>query len=307
MNKSNKMCKLGQFARNIIMKQFRPLSLILIISVIYLADSCKSEPVTSIDSFDGVKLDFDNTGEGEITIILVHGWSNVRSIWDGQIAYFSKNYQVIAVDLPGFGKSGNNRSDWTIPAFGMDISTIIKELDLNNVVLVGFSIGGPIAIEAYRNVPDNIIGLVLVDALHDVELKYTPAEAYYIDSIMMDIVSNPTREKIVQRGFIKKNIDESVQRIISFLDDASHTGWLESLHGYKKWQNEDCINSIKAVKVPIIAIYSEIQPADVEAFRRYVPGFQANIIKDAGHLVMWDNPDEFNRLLEESIQEFSAE
>ena len=296
-----------QVIRYIIMKQFSPLLLVLIISVIHLVSCCKSEPVTSIDSFDGVKLDFDNAGNGDITILLVHGWSNVRSIWNDQIAYFSKNYRVIAVDLPGFGKSGNNRSDWTIPAYGKDISTIIKELDLNNVVLVGFSIGGPVVIEACRYASDKIIGMVMVDALQDVELKYTPAEAHYIDSVMMDIVSNPTREKIIQGGFIKKNIDASVQRIISLLNGASHTGWMESLQGYKKWQNEDCINSIKAVKAPIIAINSEIKPTNVEAFRRYVPGFQAYIIKDAGHLVMWDKPNEFNRLLEEGIQKFRTE
>jgi pimeloyl-ACP methyl ester carboxylesterase len=42
----------------------------------------------------------------------------------------------------------------------------------------------------------------------------------------------------------------------------------------------------------------------MEAFRKYVPSFKANIITGSGHVIMWDAPDEFNRLLEESIQEF---
>jgi len=37
---------------------------------------------------------------------------------------------------------------------------------------------------------------------------------------------------------------------------------------------------------------------------KYVPSFQAKIMTDVGHLVFWDNPEEFNRLLEETIQEF---
>jgi pimeloyl-ACP methyl ester carboxylesterase len=47
-----------------------------------------------------------------------------------------------------------------------------------------------------------------------------------------------------------------------------------------------------------------MEPTNVEAFKKYVPSFQVKIIPDVAHLVMWDNPEEFNRLLEESIQEF---
>ncbi|MEK0338506.1 MAG: hypothetical protein QQN41_13840, partial [Nitrosopumilus sp.] len=77
--------------------------------------------------------------------------------------------------------------------------------------------------------------------------------------------------------------------------------------GYIKWQNEHCTNSIKAVKSPIIAINSDLQPTNVEAFRKYAPTFKAKIVGDVGHLIMWDNTEEFNRLLEESIQEFLRE
>jgi len=289
------------------MKHINPLLTCLFIAIVYLISSCKSEPITSIDSFDGVRLRFDNVGNGDTTIILVHGWANVRSIWDDQVSHFSEKYQVIAVDLPGFGESGNNRSEWTIQAYGEDISTIIQQLNLKNVVLVGFSIGGPIVIETSIIVPDHIIGLVLVDALQEVEVNIPPPMVQYIDSVMMDLINNPTKEKLVGGGFFKNNVDSAYQRIISFLEGASHIGWRESIAGNIKWQNENCTNSIKAVKAPIIAINSDMRPTNVEAFRRYAPGFKAKIVKDVGHLIMWDTPEEFNWLLEESIQEFIRE
>jgi len=287
-----------------IIRQINPLLTYLFIAILYIISSCKSDPITSIDSFDGVRLSFDNVGNGDTTIILVHGWANVRSIWDDQVSHFSEKYQVIAVDLPGFGESGNNRREWTIQAYGEDISTIIQQLNLKNVVLVGFSIGGPIVIETSIIVPDHIIGLVLVDALQEVEVNIPPPMAQYIDSVMMDLINNPTKEKLVAGGYFKKNFDSSFQRIVSFLEGASHIGWRESIAGNTKWQNENCTNSIKAVKVPIIAINSDLRPTNVESFRRYAPGFKAKIVKDVGHLIMWDEPEEFNRLLEESIQEF---
>jgi len=289
------------------MKQIIPFLIIAFIVSLFLINGCKSETITTVNSFDGVSICFDNEGKGEPVIILVHGWSNTKSIWKTQVSHFSIKYQVIAVDLPGFGKSGNNRSEWTIASYGEDISSIIQQLNLKKVVLVGFSMGAPIVIEAANKVPDHVIGVVLVDGLQEVEMQIPPQMANYLDSVMMDLVNNPTKEKIVGGGFVKKNVDSSFNQIVSFLEGASHIGWRESLAGNIVWQNEHCTHSIKAVKAPIIAINSDLMPTNVEAFRKYVPAFKAKIVEEVGHLIMWDNTEEFNRLLEESIQEFIRE
>ena len=289
------------------MKQISPFLSCAFIVLLFLINACKSETITTVKSFDGVSINFSNEGKGVPAIILVHGWSNNKSIWKTQVSHFSIKYQVIAVDLPGFGKSGNNRSEWTMASYGEDISSIIQQLNLKKVVLVGFSMGGPIVIEAANKVPDHVIGVVLVDELKEVEEQIPPRMANYRDSVMMDLVNNPTKEKIVGGGFFKKNVDSSFNQIVSFLEGASHIGWRESLASSIKWQNEHCTHSIKAVKAPIIAINSDLRPTNVEAFRKYVPAFKAKIVEEVGHLIMWDNAEEFNRLLEESIQEFIRE
>lgn len=289
------------------MKQINPFFTYVFIVLLFIISGCKNEPITTVNSFDGVSINFDNEGKGEPAIILVHGWSNTRSIWDAQVSHFSEKYRVIAVDLPGFGKSGNNRSEWTIASYGEDISTIIQQLNLKKVVLVGFSLGAPIVIEAANKVPDHVIGVVLVDDLHEVEMQIPPPMAHFLDSMLMDLINNPTKEKLVGGGFFKKNVDSAFHRVVSILEGASHIGWRESLAGYMEWQNEHCTNSIKSVKAPIIAINSDLQPTNVEAFRKYAPTFKAKIVEDVGHLIMWDNTEEFNRLLEESIQEFIRE
>lgn len=289
------------------MKKLNPILICASIVFLLIVSGCLNEPVTTVDSFDGVSISFDNKGEGEPAIILVHGWSNTRVIWDAQVSHFSEKYQVIAVDLPGFGKSGNNRSEWTIASYGEDISTIIQQLNLKKVVLVGFSLGAPIVIEAANKVPDHVIGIVLVDDLHMVELQIPPPMAHLLDSTMMDLINNPTKEKLVGGGFFKNNVDSAYHRILTILEGASHIGWRESLAGYINWRNDHCTNSIQAVKAPIIAINSDMQPTNVEAFKKYAPTFKAKIVEDVGHLIMWDNTEEFNRLLEESIQEFLRE
>ena len=289
------------------MKQINPFFAYAFIVLLFIISGCKNEPITTVNSFDGVSINFDNKGKGEPAIILVHGWSNTRSIWDAQVSHFSEKYRVIAVDLPGFGKSGNNRSEWTITSYAEDISTIVQQLNLKKVVLVGFSLGAPVVIEAAIKVSDHVIGVVLVDDLHEVEMQIPPPMAHFLDSMMMDLINNPTKEKLVGGGFFKKNVDSAFHQVVSILEGASHIGWRESLAGYMEWQNEHCTNSIKSVKAPIIAINSDLQPTNVEVFRKYAPTFKAKIVEDVGHVIMWDNTEEFNRLLEESIQEFIRE
>ena len=81
----------------------------------------------------------------------------------------------------------------------------------------------------------------------------------------------------------------------------------ESLIDIFRWSNEDCIESLKNIQSRIISINSDQTPTNVTAFMKYVPSYKAKIIPDVGHVVFWDAPEEFNHLLEESIQEFIKE
>jgi pimeloyl-ACP methyl ester carboxylesterase len=289
------------------MKRKIQFSVYCIISLFVIIYGCTNESENIATSSDGVKISFDMQGEGKPALVLVHGWSNNRSIWDAQVAHFKEKYKVVNIDLPGFGKSGNNRQNWTMESFGNDVAAVINKLDLEQTVIVGFSMGGPVAIETANTVSERVAGIVLVDNLQNVEMKYPPPMVSYIDSAYMDLVTNPTKEKLFGGGFYKRNPDTSFQRILAILKDAPTIGWRESLNDLLRWSNEDMAASLKKCQVPIIAINSDMQPTNVEAFRKHVPSFRAKIVPDVGHLIMWDAPEKFNSLLEESIQEFINE
>lgn len=286
------------------MKAKSLLLVLLATSLLLFSDGCKKQPITSVTSADGVKIVFNQQGKGKPAIVFVHGWSNNKSIWDDQVAHFSEKYKTIAVDLAGSGESGNNRLNWTMSAFGDDIAAIIDKLKLDKVVLVGFSMGAPVVVEAAAKAPENISGVILVDDLLNIETNYPPEMIHLYDSIMMDVISNPTIEK-TEGTFFKTNIQENYNRVLTMLHkNSSMTGFRESLLEYFKWLNENCTETLRKVKAPVTAINSDSEPTNVEAFRKYVPSFRAKIIPGVGHVVFWDAPDEFNRLLEESIQEF---
>jgi pimeloyl-ACP methyl ester carboxylesterase len=275
-----------------------------VIALILFSYGCKNKPENVAISSDGVKVSFSQMGKGEPAILFVHGWANRANIWDETMSHFSGKYKTVAVELFGSDESYNNRDDWSMALFGEDVAAVIKKLKLNQVVLVGFSMGSAVIAETAKLLPEKIIGLVLVDDLQDVEMKYAPEMIAVMDSFMMDLVTAPTNEKLVNGGFYKKNQEKSFQRVETMLKSSSQTGWKRSLQSYFKWINENCIESFKQIKAPVTAINSDMEPTKVETFRKYAPSFQAKIIPDVGHLVFWDNPEEFNRLLEESIQEF---
>ena len=94
-------------------------------------------------SSDSIAISFNTLGKGKPAIIFVPGWTNPKSVWDEQMAHFSQKYQAVAIDLPGCGASGNNRTDWTMKAFGNDVVSVINKLKIDEVVLVGFSMEQP--------------------------------------------------------------------------------------------------------------------------------------------------------------------
>lgn len=160
----------------------------------FLQFGCSKDTLTQVESNDGVKISFSNLGKGETAIILVHGWTNNNTIWDLQVPALSEKYQVIAIDLAGHGKSGNDRADWSMTAFGEDIAAVIKAVDLDHAILVGFSLGGPAILEAAKIVPDRIDGLILIDAIHNPDHQRSTAEMEWVDSTFMDLIEHPSSE-----------------------------------------------------------------------------------------------------------------
>jgi len=77
-----------------------------------------------------------------------------------------------------------------------------------------------------------------------------------------------------------------------------------ALEGYVDFQNNEIIRVLQEVQAPITCINSDQYPTNVEANQHYAPSFKALIMSGAGHFNMIEDPETFNRLLEETVQEF---
>jgi len=130
----------------------------------------ESQTQISIEN-QGVIIDYNVYGTGEYTLLFVHGWCINQTYWSNQIEALKSGYRIVTLDLPGFGKSGKNRDNWTIENYGQDINTVIDDLKLTNVILIGHSMGGDIILEAALKNKE-VVALVGIDNFKDVGTEF---------------------------------------------------------------------------------------------------------------------------------------
>ena len=274
------------------------LGLVLFLSLVMpFAQTARDTAV--VTSSDGVPIHYAVQGKGDTALVFIHCWGCNRRLWDNQVAEFSKTSRVVTIDLPGHGESGLGRKNWSIESYGDDVKAVVTKLDLHRVVLVGSSMGGPIALEAARRMPERIAAIVPVDTLHNVEEKL-PAEQ--LDAAMKQLRADykGAVTALMNQFFFSASTPAAVKTRV--LKDATSRppetaiAILAAIFAY------DAGPALKEVKVPIRAINSDRVPTNVEVNRKYAPQFDVAIIKGIGHYPMLEEPASFNQLLAEILQ-----
>jgi pimeloyl-ACP methyl ester carboxylesterase len=252
-----------------------------------------SAPVaaTAVSS-DEVVIHYQVHGAGGPALVLVHGWSCDSSYWDAQVAHFSKQHKVVTIDLAGHGKSGIERANWTIAAFGRDVAAVVNKLDLDQVVLVGHSMGGDVIVEAVQQLPRRVIGLVLVDAFRSLKTRLTQQQ---IEQFLAPFRANfaETTDRFVRSLFAPTSDPALVEQTAVDISKAPRKIALACLKALNVWRSEQLADALAKVAVPIVAINSDMRPIDVQAFEGTFPS-------------LMDDPKTFNRLLAEALREITS-
>ena len=252
-----------------------------------------------VNASDGVPIHYSVQGKGDPALVFIHCWACNRHFWDNQVAEFSKTNRVVTIDLPGHGESGQGRKSYSVESYGDDVKTVVTKLNLKRVVLVGSSMGGPIALEATRRMPDRVLAIVPVDTLQNVEQK-VPQEQ--LDAVFQQMQADfktattnllnqfffsPTTPAAVKERIINETIAQKPEVVLPIL---------KAVFSY------DAAPGLREVKVPIRAINADRVPTDVAANRKYAPQFDVVIIKGTGHYPMLEDPVRFNQMLAEILR-----
>lgn len=251
----------------------------------------------------GVPIAWEQRGRatGGPTLVLIHGWNCDRRYWEPAMAELADDYRMVAVDLGGHGESGAGRQAWTIGAFGEDVAAVVRLLELDRVILVGHSMGGPVALEAAGRLEGRVIGVVGVDTFQAVEEAPPPdldaqLEPFrrglgkalrILDPVFFAPSTEPELEDWIRRDMAAAPVHVSVPA-------------LESLARY------DESAALSALTVPVGAINADIRPTDAEALRRARPGFELVVVEGAGHFLMMERPGDFAQELRRLLDGWTA-
>ncbi len=254
---------------------------------------------------DGVHIDYRVFGHGEPLIVLIHGWSCDANYWRAQIDDLKSSYTVVAVNLAGHGASSRNRSNWTIEAYGADVTAVLSALPQGKVVLVGHSMGGPVALEAARLVPDRVIGIVGADAFSDIGATPSATDRARADAFIANLRKDyigATHEFVTKRLF-PKNADPAFVRRVA--DDMALAPPEVAVPSMVALIDYDYRPAVAALHVPIVDIESDLHgPTDLVRIRKLAPAFRTQLMPGRGHFLMMEDPAVFNALLREDIAAF---
>jgi len=260
--------------------------------------SASDKPIEStILAQDGASIAYDVRGDGTITLVFIHGWCSNRTFWREQLDEMAKKYRVVAIDLPGHGESGRNREEWSITSFAEDVKAVMEKLNQERVVLIGHSMGGLVALEAAHLLPENVIGVIGVDAISNVEdesesdMMDRAIAAFEADfegtmTAFMPRMFSPDTDSAIMQWATKSSIEADKAMAISIMRGVSEI---------------DEKNLLSSAGVPVRCIYAASDDPGgpqsyVEINKKYAD-FDAVFVDGVGHFLYLENPEEVNRHL----------
>jgi pimeloyl-ACP methyl ester carboxylesterase len=261
---------------------------------------------------NGYTIAYADEGQGDKTIIFIHGLGSYAPAWKRNIETLSKNYRCIAIDLPGYGKSSKEPHSGKMTFYASILKEFIEQQNLKNVFLSGHSMGGQISITTTLLNPEMIKGLILV-APAGFERFTTGQKEWFMD------VMTPKGVKLTTAEAIQNNLASNFYRVPEeagfMVTDRMEMRTASDFDGYcyavaqsvKGMVEEPVIDYLKNLKVPTLILFGE---NDNLIPNRYLnPGFTADIAKaganaiegsklimvpKCGHFMMFEKPEIYN-------------
>jgi len=255
---------------------------------------------------DGVNILCEIRGKGDTALLFLHGWCGDREYWKHQVDVFAKDYRIVTLDQAGHGESGKDRKRWSASGLAGDVEAVVKALDLKRVILIGHSMGGPVALMAAKRMPDTVIAVIGVDTLQNAENK-TPEEIKKSIPQGFQTDFKGTMRKMLP-GLLPEKVDPELKKWL--LTRAEEQDPKMAVGLMRDMMDLDTKTLLKDAKQPIRCINSGgpfpfYTPTGVAINKKYAD-YNAIIIDSVGHYPMLEKPAEFNEKLRKVLQEFAT-
>ena len=242
-------------------------------------------------TLDGARIHYVNYGKGNDALVLIHGWTMNLDSWRDQVSDFAKRNRVIVIELPGHGQSDKPQVTYSMDLFARAVDAVMRDAKVKRAVLVGHSMGTPVARQFYRKYPAQTLAIVIVDGA----LRPFGDKAFmdrlingfrgpnYQDAVgqMLTAISGPNLSADAKERIKASSLNTPQQVLVSAMEGMADP----SIWG------DDKIN------VPVLAIMAKnpFYPPNVEeSFRALAPHMEFQMWDGVGHFIMMEKPQEFN-------------
>lgn len=254
-------------------------------------------------------MHYELSGDGSPSVVLVHGFACDHTDWTAQVEALSERHRVVTCDLRGHGCTPGNPQDCSIETYGADVAELVVSLQRAPAVLVGHSMGCRIVLEAARQRPGAVAGLVLIDG----------SLAGIGDP---EAAEQAMRQQIAAKGFrafsehfFRDMFPVSFDRSDEIIERACKLPveiGLALFPRISRWDAQHMNAALAAVQVPLIVIQStsmgptlkreSLQVGQsspwLDRVRQYAPNAHIEIVFGAGHFVHMEVAEQVNALLQ---------
>lgn len=249
---------------------------------------------------NGVKIYHELYGKGETVIFLNGILANTLS-WINQVPFFSKRFQVLLLDFRGQGKSEKPTMKYPMEMHADDLKALMDHLKMDRVHLVGTSFGGEVALIFAIKHPERLKSLVTACAVSYISPAVKAmaerwlmaarlrSGKYLFEAVYPDVFSDE---------FIEKKW-EFISSTAPFYDTSvDMDAFMELLKGFMELNITTELNKIKTPTLVIAAEKDKIKPPKYsQIIHENIAGSEFVIIKESGHTVIWEKPEEFNTIV----------
>lgn len=265
-------------------------------------------------TLDGIH--YTDSGTGTAPIVLVHGFTCDHTDWESQTAHLAKKHRVVALDLPGHGDSRDGEP--SISAHGAAVATLVHQLELENAILVGHSMGCRIILEASSNCADRAAALIFVDGSRSAA---TPSDYESLKQRIDGVDFADFGAALFGQMFSDKTDSATRERVIARCA-AMDSAWAAQLFinmGY--WDAHEFHKILATSELPMLVMQTTtienagtrttLTPGAATAFTDYLKSMfnnsksQIQVLANTGHFPQFEEPDQLNAMIDQFIETVS--
>ncbi len=258
-----------------------------------------------------INLYYEDHGTGR-PVVLIHGYPLNGASWEKQIpALLASGHRVITYDRRGFGKSSQPTTGYNYDTFAADLRELVTQLELNDLTLAGFSMGGgEVARYIGKYGSKGVRKAVFISSVPPFLLKTADNPEGVDGGVFEGIQKAIEKDRYAFFGeFFKNFYNTDVLMGQRVSEQAVQTSWTvaasssatASLACVETWC-EDFRQDLTRVNVPTLVMHGDadrIVPIGASGLRtaKLIPGSRLVVVKDGPHCIAWTHAEEVNREL----------